>query len=331
MLSTNEIVLKYICPALGVILANVMFAAPLIDLRKAVENGKLGDLNPTPWAFMLGNCFGWTAYAILVQDLWIFFADCPGFIISVWLNLGAVKLLYKGHYDAGVRDSVINLLPENDQNMSVRYPVLHTSTGADVTNNESDEESGEITNESLSEDGSQSRSSDENKTGISADWTRIITEVFSKQASPTRAPHEQLVMFFVFIWVSCISLICFMPAFSQSTKKMIVGLLGNLNLIFFFGAPLSTIKKVLKDRDSSSIHVPTMVTNTMSSSFWAAYGLAISDFYVAAPQIVGAGFGAIQIILCVGFPKRLSEEDVQQLVEFPIVSKKSEADKSSNM
>jgi solute carrier family 50 protein (sugar transporter) len=76
-------------------MANIMFASPIKDLQKAVKKGDLGDLNPTPWAFMLGNCLGWVTYGILLQNLWIFFGNAPGFIISVWLNLGAVKLLYQ--------------------------------------------------------------------------------------------------------------------------------------------------------------------------------------------------------------------------------------------
>ena len=69
MPSPSEIVLEYVCPAMGVVLANLMFLAPLRDLQKAVSLGLgLGDLNPTPWAFMVGNCLGWTAYGIIINN-----------------------------------------------------------------------------------------------------------------------------------------------------------------------------------------------------------------------------------------------------------------------
>lgn len=59
MMSTGDIILKYVCPGLGVIIANLMFAAPLRDCYNAVKAGKgLGTLNPMPWAFGAGNCFG---------------------------------------------------------------------------------------------------------------------------------------------------------------------------------------------------------------------------------------------------------------------------------
>ena len=68
VITTTEIILEYVCPSLGLIVANMMFAAPLRDLQKAVSLGQgLGDLNPTPWAFMLGNCVGWTSYGIITN------------------------------------------------------------------------------------------------------------------------------------------------------------------------------------------------------------------------------------------------------------------------
>ena len=68
-MSATEIIFEYICPSLGLIFANIMFAAPLRDLQNAVSIGQngLGDLNPTPWAFMLGNCIGWTTYGIITN------------------------------------------------------------------------------------------------------------------------------------------------------------------------------------------------------------------------------------------------------------------------
>jgi hypothetical protein len=67
MLSTREILLEYVSPLLGAIFANLMFAAPLKDVRTAVQNGSLGHLNPTPWAVMTGNTIGWITYSYLLN------------------------------------------------------------------------------------------------------------------------------------------------------------------------------------------------------------------------------------------------------------------------
>jgi solute carrier family 50 protein (sugar transporter) len=89
MVSAKSVILEYVCPSAGIIIGNAMFAAPCRDLQLAIKGGNLGDLNPTPWAFMLGNCFGWVFYSMLLKNYWIFFGNAPGLILSVWLNMGA--------------------------------------------------------------------------------------------------------------------------------------------------------------------------------------------------------------------------------------------------
>merc|ERR1719343_1866912 len=117
-MNASEIILNYVCPVLGVILTNAIGISPLKDLQRAVAQGEgLNDLNPTPWVFQLGNCLGWTVYAILANDWYIFCADFPGFIIAVWLNMGAVKLLYLSHHQEETRYSIANFLAKNEQNL----------------------------------------------------------------------------------------------------------------------------------------------------------------------------------------------------------------------
>jgi hypothetical protein len=85
---------------------------------------------------------------------------------------------------------------------------------------------------------------------------------------------------------------------------MVVGIIVNLNLAFFYAAPLFTIFRVLKTRNSVSIHIRTMVTNTLNGSFWTAYGLAVQDPFIWVPNGLGAILGVIQFCLCVLFPRR---------------------------
>ena len=111
MPTTTEIILQYVCPTLGVFTANFMCLAPLQDLQRAVSEGKgIGNLNPTPWAFMLGNFLGWTVCGILANDWFLFLADVPGMVVSCWLNLGAVKLLYSTHQQCDTRRSLFEYL-----------------------------------------------------------------------------------------------------------------------------------------------------------------------------------------------------------------------------
>ena len=308
-MSAKTVILEYICPALGVIAANVMFSAPYYDLRKAVAKGNLGDLNPTPWAFMTGNCIGWVAYSILLQNLWIFFANCPGFLLSIWLNLGAVKLLYQGHHSELMRESVVNLLVDQERRLSKRFSTASVSAFDAI---EEEEEEGE-------EEGNRTGTGDEIEskdgtinffnTNSAAEWAKIIADVTS-QRSPAPAPHENMVMIIITIWVICISVVCLVPSFTQRTRELIVALLVNVNLMFFYGAPLSTIWTVLREKNSSSIHIRTMVANTLTGLFWSAYGIAVSDLFIAIPNGLGTGLGAIQIILCVLFPRTASGDSL---------------------
>jgi solute carrier family 50 protein (sugar transporter) len=64
-----------------------------------------------------------------------------------------------------------------------------------------------------------------------------------------------------------------------------------------------------------------MITNTLNGIFWTAYGLAILDPFIYVPNGLGAVLGAVQILLCVIFPRRKKptskeeEDDVDELAE----------------
>jgi hypothetical protein len=116
MPTPTEIVLEYVCPILGVFLYNLMNAAPLKDLQTAVSDGTgLQDLNPTPWAFMVGTTLGFTVYAVLTIDWFLFVASFPGFLVACWLNLGAVKLIYADHHKRETRRSLVHFLAEDEK------------------------------------------------------------------------------------------------------------------------------------------------------------------------------------------------------------------------
>ena len=98
------------------------------------EDGSLGNLNPTPWAFMTGNsdricivfsitwsisnflikimtgnCIGWIAYSYITLDLFVFFANAPGvrsekkWLLSIllfahWFHIYSYAVLFPAHY-----------------------------------------------------------------------------------------------------------------------------------------------------------------------------------------------------------------------------------------
>ena len=116
MPTAATIILNYVCPILGIVFTNWQNVAPLKDLDTAVKNGQgLNGLNPTPWIFMLGTTLAWTAYALLSNDYYLLLADCPGFMASIWLNLGAIKLMYSDHHQNHTKKGIVRLLQKNDK------------------------------------------------------------------------------------------------------------------------------------------------------------------------------------------------------------------------
>lgn len=296
MLSAQEIVLEFICPSLGVVLANVMFFAPVRDVCRALnETGHLGDLNPTPWAFMLTNCLGWVTFSFLLKDVFVFLGNCPALILSVWLNMAAAKLQYENQKSAAMRKSVIDALNEESSKRftlptdeeTIVIPVVQSPTEYNLEDH-NDEETG--------------------NNGL-AGFSQVVVDVMS-QHKPIPAPHERLVVGLVAVWAAVISLVALASdMLNLDTRVMIVGLTVNLNLLFFYGAPLSTITQVLKTRSSASIHVPTMITNTASATFWCLYGTAVMNLFIAIPNAIGVILGAVQIVLYVIFPRKTEDLD----------------------
>lgn len=235
---------------------------------------------------MLGNCCGWIIYSYILQNFFIFFANAPGFVLSVYYSLSAVKLEYEDHYATEMRRSFVNFLESSRRSSNVQHSteVIH-------------------------------QEHDHNAWQKAKDLGKIVLQVTSQQ---TRAPagQEKLVLGMVIIWLSVISAICFAD-WDTNTRQMVVGVIVNCNLLFFYGAPLSTILRVLKTRNSASIHIWTMVTNTLNGSFWTAYGLAVYDPFIWVSNGLGALLGVIQFFLCILFPRRrptianAGEEDEQ--------------------
>jgi solute carrier family 50 protein (sugar transporter) len=296
MLSVSEIILEYVCPGAGTITATLMWVAPWKDIQQATARGRLDALNPLPWAFMLGNCIGWITYSILIQNIFVLMANAPGLLLSVYYNMQALKLQFHEDRSANLRKSIVSALKVEQELQSQAFllpPAEPLATTDDF-------------NESLPPDKNQNAINDTSNTLL--DYATIVWEVAAqKRLSP--APHEKAVLFMVTLWIATISLVTFTDSFSNSVKENIVGGIVIGNLLFFYGAPLSTIATVLKTRSSRSIHVPTMITNTANGVFWCAYGIAVQDYLIGGPNAVGAFLGGIQIVLCVLFPHGDGDND----------------------
>ena len=110
--ATQDFILQQVVPTVGLITGTFMTFAPYRAVLKASKDGNLGDLNPTPWVFMLGNCCGWVAYSFLIQNVYIFLGNAPAFILAIWLNIQAIKLQYENHRSSELQTSIIKALED---------------------------------------------------------------------------------------------------------------------------------------------------------------------------------------------------------------------------
>lgn len=65
---SHKLVLAYVAPALGTVLANVMFSSPMPAVIGARKEGALGPLNPVPFPIIMANTLAWLVFAVTLQD-----------------------------------------------------------------------------------------------------------------------------------------------------------------------------------------------------------------------------------------------------------------------
>jgi 23S rRNA-/tRNA-specific pseudouridylate synthase/uncharacterized protein with PQ loop repeat len=92
----------------------------------------------------------------------------------------------------------------------------------------------------------------------------------------------------------------------------------NINLVFFYGAPLNTIFSVVTSGDSSAIHRRTLQMSFINTSFWILYGLAVRNPFVVVPNATGLCLGIIQGILCVFYPSKSSDLTTEDSAADPV-------------
>jgi solute carrier family 50 protein (sugar transporter) len=100
----------------------------------------------------------------------------------------------------------------------------------------------------------------------------------------------------VLVWVGWVH-----PSSNKNTAETI-GWVVNVNLVFFYGAPLQTMWTVIREKCSDSIHRPTMVMNWFCTTFWLLYGMIQLDPIIFLPNGVGLLLGMSQGFLCLLYP-----------------------------
>jgi solute carrier family 50 protein (sugar transporter) len=263
--SWYNIITLYLCPSLGIVISTALYSAPAKSLAIALKRKSLGDLNPTPWAIMTGNCFGWLAYAYYTKNPFVLASNIPGLLVSFWLNAGASKLQYYAQIDNNIDD-------EDNNN----YEAAQSSSAAIAI------------------------AADESESSQSA-----TISVFTSQ--------DILLLEVLSLWMTILVGVGWL-GICKGNEKEVVGLLVNINLLFFYAAPLQTMTTVVKRKNSNSIHTLSMFLNITNAGFWGIYGLAINDIVIYGPNSIGLLLGIIQAILCCMYPKSSTNQIISPTI-----------------
>lgn len=119
--------------------------------------------------------------------------------------------------------------------------------------------------------------------------------------------QDRLMLGVLSVWMTVLVCVGWL-GIGNGREKEIIGILVNINLLFFYGAPLQTIKTVVAEKRSDSIHTPTMILNCINAGFWGAYGIAINSPVIYGPNGVGFFLGLSQAVLCCMYPKNSSPQ-----------------------
>uniref|UniRef100_A0A1J3EFS0 Bidirectional sugar transporter SWEET n=1 Tax=Noccaea caerulescens TaxID=107243 RepID=A0A1J3EFS0_NOCCA len=103
-----------------------------------------------------------------------------------------------------------------------------------------------------------------------------------------------------FLGFATIVLVCELLTKGSTREKVLGGICVGFSVIVF-AAPLSIMRLVVRTRSVEFMPFSLSLFLTLSAVTWLFYGLAIKDFYVALPNVLGAFLGAVQMILYVIF------------------------------
>ncbi|KNE55602.1 hypothetical protein AMAG_01492 [Allomyces macrogynus ATCC 38327] len=84
-----KVVLNTVIPLLGVLTAIFVTVAPVKEVLRFRKRQALGNLNPTPYAFIFGNALIWIGYGQFVKDPFVVTPNLLGCVCGAWYTHSA--------------------------------------------------------------------------------------------------------------------------------------------------------------------------------------------------------------------------------------------------
>jgi uncharacterized protein with PQ loop repeat len=94
-----------------------------------------------------------------------------------------------------------------------------------------------------------------------------------------------------------------MSSWEKSAKDLVVALIANTACVMYYGAPCSSMYKVIVTKDSSSLFLPMIFVNFLNAILWSVYGyFALHDLFVVVPNSIGLFLSMLQLCLLAAYP-----------------------------
>lgn len=85
---------------------------------------------------------------------------------------------------------------------------------------------------------------------------------------------------------------------TRSQVSSSLGWVMAVSTSLLFASPLATVKTVIQTKSAASIPFTLCLMYEINAILWLAYAIIISDWFVAAPNMVGVPLGILQLSLC---------------------------------
>ncbi|KAL4424020.1 hypothetical protein ABPG75_001321 [Micractinium tetrahymenae] len=138
--------------------------------------------------------------------------------------------------------------------------------------------------------------------------------ILSGQArQQTRDRLLALLLVYLFVILLMAALTALVPL-RHSTAKTLWGVAANVGSVLYYTSPLATVRKVIRTKDSASIHLGNSAWGVVNCILWIAYFIAKGDYVVpTSTYYLGAFFNLVCLFLCWRFPRH--KHDGQELAQ----------------